>query len=301
MHDHSPGRDPIRDRRRLTVVLALVLTLLAVEFTVAVATGSLALLSDAGHLTTDVVGLAMALAAIQVALGRPAHGSRSFGWHRLEILAALANALLLIGLAVTVAVVTVRRWDVPHDLEAGPLLLVASIALVVNLTCARLLQSGAKTSLNIQGARLEVLADAAGSFGVLLTGAVIAVTGWTRIDSIVAVVIVAWLLPRALRLGTRSVRVLLQHAPSHLDVDQLRLELADLPGVRDVHDLHVWTLTSGKDVVTLHATVEHPERQHDTLHRLRGLIAARTGTDHVTVQIEPATDPACCDPHPADW
>lgn len=283
------------------MVLGLVLALLVVEVVVALATGSLALLSDAGHLTTDVVGLALALAAIQVALGRPAGGRRSFGWHRLEILAALANALLLLGLALAVSIATVRRWDTPHDLEAAPLLVVASVALVVNLVCARLLRPGAETSLNIQGARLEVLADAAGSVGVLLTGVVVALTGWTRIDSIVALAIVTWLLPRALRLGGRALRILLQHAPAHVDVTRLERDLAAVPGVRDIHDLHVWTLTSGKDVVSLHATVEDPAEQHDVLHRIREIVAEGAGTTHVTVQVEPAVEPACCDPHPADW
>ena len=301
MQDHRPPRDAVADRRRLLMVLVLVVGLLAVEFSVAVATGSLALLSDAGHLATDVLGLGLALAAIQAALVRPAGGRHSFGWHRLEILAALANAVLLLGVASVVLVTTVRRWDAPHALEAEPLVIVASVALVVNLVCAWLLQPGARSSLNLQGARLEVLADAVGSVGVLLTGVVVALTGWTRIDSIVALAIVTWLLPRALRLGGRALGVLLQHAPRHLDVDSLHRDLATLPGVRDIHDLHVWTLTSGKDVVSLHVAVAGPDAHHDVLHEVRDLVTTQVGTDHVTVQIEPAVEPLCCDPHPTDW
>lgn len=302
MHEHtSDPADAATHRGRLTLVLALVLGLLAVEVTVVLATGSLALLSDAGHLATDVVGLGLSLTAINVAAARTPAARSSFGWHRLEILAALLNALLLLGIAAAVLITTIRRWDDPHALEPLPLLVVATVALGVNLLCARLLRSGAETSLNLEGARLEVLADAVGSIGVLVTAVVVALTGWTRIDSLIALAIVGWLLPRALRLAARSLRILLQHAPSHVDLPALEGALTALPDVADIHDLHVWTLTSGKEVASLHAAIRDPARQHETLHAIKRVVAEHAHTDHVTVQVELVDDPTCCATHPADW
>lgn len=302
MHEHrSDPTGAVTYRGRLTLVLALVVGLLVLEVTVAVVTGSLALLSDAGHLATDVVGLGLSLTAINVAAARRPTARSSFGWHRLEILAALVNALLLLGIAGAVLVTTIRRWDDPHGLEPLPLLVVATVALGVNLLCARLLRPGAAASLNLEGARLEVLADAVGSIGVLVTAVVIMVTSWTRIDSLIALAIVGWLLPRALRLAIRSLRILLQHAPSDVDLPALEVALSSLPGVANIHDLHVWTLTSGKEIASLHAAIHDPERQHETLHAIKRLVAEHAHTAHVTVQVELVDDPACCEAHPADW
>jgi cobalt-zinc-cadmium efflux system protein len=302
MHSHAPAPNVAAAHRgRLALVLGLVLVLLVVEVLVAITTGSLALLSDAGHLATDVVGLGLALGAVTVAASQLPTARTSFGWYRLEILAALANAFLLLGVATAVLIGVVRRWDDPHPIEPGPLLVVAIVALAVNVLCAWLLRPGAEKSLNLQGARLEVLADAAGSIGVLITAAVIHFTGWTRIDSVMALLIVGWILPRALRLGYRALRVLLQHAPDHLDVDGLARAVSELPGVTGVHDLHVWTLTSGMDVASLHVEVADGARQHEIRHTVHDLISGRAGIDHLTVQIELSDDPACCEDHPADW
>ncbi len=301
MHQHGPTSAAAAHRGRLATALALVVGLLLVELTVAWRTGSLALLSDAGHLATDVLGLSLALAAVSVAASRRPTARTSFGWYRLEILAALANALLLTGVAVAVFIGVLRRWADPHPVEPGPLLVVALVALTINLTCAWLLREGSEESLNLQGARLEVLADAVGSVGVLITAAVIHLTGWTRIDSLMALAIVAWLLPRAFRLGTRAVRVLLQHAPDHLDVEAMADEVRALPGVSDVHDLHVWTLTSGMHVASLHIEVEDPERQHELRHAVQRLISEHAEIDHATVQVELQDDPDCCVGHPVTW
>lgn len=300
MHDvnHSAGAT---HRGRLRTVLLLVVALLTVELGVALATGSLALLSDAGHLATDVLGLSLALGAISVAANRPRTARTSFGWYRLEILAALANAGLLLGVAAAVLVGAIRRWSAPIEIEAGPLLLVASMALIVNLVCAWLLRPGADVSLNLEGARLEVLADAVGSIGVLIAAGVIHFTGWTRIDSIVALGISFWLLPRALRLARRSLRVLMQHAPEGMDLDGLDAGLRAIPGVVDVHDLHVWTLTSGMEVASLHVAVTDSDTEHVTRHAVRQLLAEELGIRHVTIQVERRDDPACCEGHPADW
>lgn len=302
MHEHAPPRSASgRHRRRLGAVLGLVVVLLVVELTVAAMTGSLALLSDAGHLATDVLGLGLAFAAVSVAGARRPTRETSFGWHRLEILAALANAVLLLGIAGVVLVGAIRRLGTPAEIDPGPLLVVAIVALGVNVSCAWLLRPGAQESLNLQGARLEVLADAVGSFGVLVVAGVIHLTGWTTIDSIVALAMVTWLLPRALRLGRRSLRVLLQHAPEDLDLEEIEAELVRLPGVTGVHDLHVWTLTSGMEVASVHIEVADAGRQHDARHAVRALLAEQAGISHATVQVELRGDPACCEGHPPDW
>lgn len=304
MHDHAlpTGTSGAgRHRRRLALVLALVLALLGAEVTVAVTTGSLALLSDAGHLATDVVGLSLALAAVRIAGARAPTAATSFGWYRLEVLAALVNAGLLLGVAAIVAVGAVRRLTEPTPIAPVPLLLVAGAALVVNVLCAWLLRPGAEESLNLEGARLEVLADAAGSLGVLVAATVIALTGWSGIDTVVAVAISAWLVPRALRLARRSLRVLLQHAPEHADLDHVRGELEALPMVEDVHDLHLWTLTSGMDVASVHLRVTDAAEQHAAQHAARDVLVEATGVEHTTVQVELAGDPDCCTGHPQGW
>ena len=282
-------------------MLALVVGMLVVEAVVAFTTGSLALLSDAGHLVTDVVGLTLAFTAISVAGKRAPGATSSFGWYRLEVLAALANAVLLVGVAVVVFIGAVRRFGMPVEIEPVPLLVTGGVALAVEFVCAWLLRPGADDSLNLEGARLEVLADAVGTIGVLLAAGVIQLTGWTAIDAIVAVAISGWLLPRAVRLGRRSLRVLLQHAPHGMDVDALEGKLRDLPGVTDVHDLHVWTLTSGMDVASVHIEVRDLQVQHEARHAVRDVLASTAGVDHATVQVELADDPNCCEDHPSSW
>lgn len=290
-----------RHLRPLVVVLGIVVLLLAAEVTVAIATGSLALLSDAGHLATDVVGISLAVGAAVVARRHgPSHRS-TFGWYRLEVLAALANAAILVGVAVFVAVEAIRRAGDPHPVSARPLVIVAVVALAANLVCARLLQQGARDSINLEGARLEVLADAVGSIGVLVAGVVIEVTGWTTIDTIVALGISAWILPRAVRLARRSLGVLLQLAPAGIDVEGVEQGLLDLPGVTGVHDLHAWTLTSGMDVVSVHIAADRAVDQHALLHDAQERLRELTGIDHATVQIEPCSEPGCTDPHPPGW
>lgn len=300
-HRHATLSGGGRHARRLAIALGLVVVLLVVELSVALTTGSLALLSDAGHLATDVVGLGLALAAVLAANRRPPSGSRSFGWYRLEILAALTNALLLLGIAAVVLVGAIRRIGSPVHVEPGPLLVVASIALAVNLFCAWLLRAGAEESLNLQGARLEVLADAVGSIGVLLTALIIWLTDWQPIDSIVAVAIAGWLVPRAVRLARRSLRILMQHAPEGVDLDALATALRALPGVAEIHDLHVWTLTSGMDVASVHVMLDRDAHEQDVRAAVRAALATHGGLDHATVQIEPADDPTCGEAHPTHW
>lgn len=288
MHDHHRSAGA-RHVGRLGLAVGLVTVTLVVELVVAFATGSLALLSDAGHLATDLAGLLMALAAIRIAAAARPSRSLTYGWHRLEILAALGNSLLLLGIAAFVVVEAVRRFGTPADIDGGPLLVVAVIGLVVNLVTAALLREGAEESINLEGARLEVLADAVASVGVIVASIVIITTGWTAIDALVALGVAAWVLPRALRLGYQALRILVQAAPDHLDLDAVRVELERIDGVAGIHDLHAWTLTSGLDVASVHVRLTSEADTHAVLDAVEHTLADRHGIERTTVQVEPPT------------
>ena len=258
-HGHGPPAGASasgRHVRRLWISLGVLLSFLVLEVVVGLATSSLALLSDAGHMFTDVLGVGMALAAIAAARGAGTSDRRTFGLYRAEVLAALANAALLCGVAVWVVVEAVRRFTAPPEIPGLPLLLTAAAGLAANVTVFLLLREGAKESLNLRGAYLEVLADMLGSVGVLLAGVVMLVTGWAYADPLVAIAIGLFVVPRAFGLGRQAVRILVQAAPAHVDVPLLRHELAALPGVHDVHDVHVWTLTSGMEVGSAHLSID---------------------------------------------
>jgi cobalt-zinc-cadmium efflux system protein len=282
-----------RHRGRLAVAFVLIGVFFVVELVAGLLTGSLALLGDAGHMLTDVVGLGMALAAISVAASGRHHPQRSYGLYRLEILAALANAGLLLGVAGYVLVEAVRRLAAPPEVAAGPMLAVAAAGLAVNLVAFALLRPGAAESLNVRGAYLEVLADTLSSVGVLAAGVILLVTGWPYADPLVAAAIGLFIAPRAWRLGAEALRILLQAAPPELSVDALRDDLAAIEGVVDVHDLHVWTLTSAMDVASAHLMVTAASDLHATLDRARVLLADRYRIDHATLQVEPDTHTGC--------
>lgn len=304
-HSHAPSlaRAGQRHVKPLAIAFVLIAVFFVVELVGAFATNSLALLSDAGHMLTDVIGLGMALAAIQLAtrferrrqsVGQSSH---TFGLYRLEILAAFVNALLLFGVAVYVLVEAGRRlFDQPEVLTT-PLLVIASLGLVVNLVAFALLRKGAEESLNVQGAYLEVLADTLSSVGVILAALALKLWGWTWIDPVVGALIGVWILPRTYRLGRQAVRILLQSAPPELDLLQLRADLESLPGVVDVHDLHVWTLTSEMEAASAHLMVREGADHHAVLDQARVLMVERYGIDHGTFQVEPETHTGCTDVH----
>ena len=271
-HDHATptARAGTRYAGRLRVAFVLAAAFLVVEAVTAYLAGSLALLSDAAHLLTDAVGIGMALAAIRLADRAGRDRSRTFGLYRLEILAALANAVLLFVVTGYVLVEAALRLDSEPSVEAGPMLVVAVLGLVVNVVSVALLRSGAGQSLNVQGAYVDVLADSVASLGVIVAGVVIAVTDWEPIDAIVAVAIGVWIVPRAWRLAASAVRILIQAAPAGFDVGRLQADLAGVPGVVDVHDLHVWTLTSEMDVASAHLMVMAGTDPHGVLDRARG-------------------------------
>ena len=298
-HDHGGQalRAGAKHRGRLWWAAGLLAAFMLVETVAALATGSLALLSDAGHMFTDVLGIAMALAAIHAA-GRAATDSqRTFGLYRLEVLAALGNALLLTGVAVYVLIEAIRRFADPTEVPAGPMLIVAVGGLVINIVAFLLLRSGARESINVRGAYLEVVGDLLGSAGVIVAAAIIGLTGWSYADPIVAVIVALMILPRTFALGRSAVRILVQAAPERLDVAEVRDRLAQVPGVCDVHDLHVWTLTSGMDVASAHLSLDPAAELGAVLAVARAALHEDFDIDHATLQVEPVgADGRACTP-----
>ena len=295
-HAHAHGgasRAGARHKSRLLAAFGVLSVMMVAEVVAAFATNSLALLSDAGHMLTDVAGLGMALAAIHVADRAGAQGQRTFGLYRLEILAALANAVLLGAVALYVVIEAVRRWGDPPDVLVGPMLAVAVVGLVANVVAFALLRAGSKESLNVEGAYLEVVADLVGSVGVIVAAVVIGLTGWEWVDPAVGVALGAFILPRTWRLGAQALRILVQAAPPGLDLGRLETDLQGLNGVVDVHDLHVWTLTSEMDVASVHLMVSDGTDAHAVLDRARVIMRDGHGIDHATLQVEPDTHEGC--------
>jgi cobalt-zinc-cadmium efflux system protein len=293
-HAHGgAGRAGARHKGRLLAAFGVLSVVMVAEVVAAFATNSLALLSDAGHMLTDVAGLGMALAAIHVADRAGARRQRTFGLYRLEILAALANAVLLGAVALYVVVEAVRRWGDPPDVLVGPMLAVAVLGLAANVVAFGLLRAGSKESLNVEGAYLEVVADLVGSVGVIAAAVVIALTDWAWVDPAVGVAIGAFILPRTWRLGAQALRILVQAAPPGLDLGRLEADLQGLDGVVDVHDLHVWTLTSEMDVASVHLMVSDGTDAHAVLDRARVVMRDGHGIDHATLQVEPDTHEGC--------
>lgn len=290
-HDHAHGAG-VRHRGRLGLVLALSVSVLLVEAFVAWLTGSLALLADAGHLLGDSFGILMALAAITVAQHGGGPGSRrTFGYLRTEVIAAGLNGLILLVLAAWVAYSAIGRFGDTPELEGGLILLAGGIGLVVNVVGLLLLRVGAQESLNVRGAYLEVLGDALGSVAVLASATIIVLTDWYVADAIASLVIAAMIVPRAISLLREVGEVLLESTPRDIDLEELRRHLVAMDGVREVHDLHVWTITSGMPVMSAHVVVEDSvtamDDAHGVLDRLRGCLSEHFDVEHSTFQIEP--------------
>jgi len=279
-----------RARPALVATLVLTGTFLVVETLAALWTGSLALLADAGHMLTDVGGVGLALFAIWIA-ARPPTPAKTYGYYRAEILAALVNAVVLLGVASFILVEAYRRLREPPEVLAGPMLAVAAGGLGVNLVCAWLLHRDAGASLNVRAAYFEVLADALSSVAVLVAAAVILVTGWTLADVLVSVAVALLIVPRTWRLLSQAVNVLLEGTPPHLALEDIEGAMCAVPGVRRVHDLHVWTLTSGRDAMSAHVIVEDVRESDRLLETLHAVLHARFGIDHTTIQLETEPPP----------
>lgn len=277
--------------RRLIVVLVMLVAFIGVELVTALLTGSLALISDAAHMGTDALGVGMALAAVVAARGS-VRGARTYGLYRLEILAALANTVLLFAVAGYVVWEAIGRWAEPPPISTGPMLVVAAIGLGINLIGFRLLKVE-DDSLNLRGARLELVADLVGSIGVIAAAVIVLSTGWLLADPVIATALGIFVLPRAFKLGREAVRILVQEAPPHLDVDRIKESLASLPRVVDIHDLHVWTLTSGMDVFSAHLMIEDDADPHSTLDLARQMLQEDFRIEHATLQVEPQAHTGC--------
>lgn len=287
-HGHSAGRAV--DRSRLRVVLLVTLTVAVVELVGAFLSGSLALFADAGHMFTDTAAIVVALSASYVAT-LPASPRRTFGYHRAEILAALINAVVLLGVCGYLAYAGVSRLLDPVGVDAGQMLVFASVGLAANLVSMALLAARREESLNMRGAFLEVLGDAFGSAAAIVSGVVVLTTGFDRADSIASLVIAVLILPRAWSLLRDCVGVLLEAAPPGLDVEDVRQHLAGASGVVDVHDLHAWQITSGMPAMSAHVTVTDEALESrgvgQILDELSDCVATHFGIDHATFQVEP--------------
>ena len=274
-------------RRRLLAVLVLTLVVLAVEVVGAMASNSLALLADAGHLFTDAVGIGLALGAVWLG-GRPATGDRTFGYLRLEILAAVLNAALLVGIAIVVIVEAVQRLTAPPEIATGLMIAVATVGLVANAISLVALHRPQRSSLNMRGAYLEVTADLGGSIAVIVAGLVIGATGWTGADAVASGLIGLLILPRAWTLLREAVDILLEATPKGIVLDDVRQHILDAAGVLDVHDLHAWTITSGMDVVSAHVVIEDGADPRSVLDELCRCLSGDFDIDHSTFQLESA-------------
>jgi cobalt-zinc-cadmium efflux system protein len=297
-HGHGPaGAASASGRYARSLLAALVIgaAFTAVELVVGITTSSLALISDAGHMVTDVVGVAMALGAVVLARRSGPTFTRTFGMYRAEVLAALGNAVLLFGVAGYVIYEAISRIADPPAVPGLPVLVIAAVGLGANAIAFALLRKGAGESLNVRGAYLEVLADLVGSVGVLISGAVTLLTGWHYADVIAGVAIGVFVLPRTAVLARRALRILFQHAPRGIDVARLNEELTGLPGVEDVHDLHVWTLTGGMEVASAHLTVAEATEASGVLASAQRLLAEGYAIEHATLQLEPRESARHCE------
>jgi len=290
-HDHAEHAHG--NRRRLGAALAIVVVVLLIELLGAWLSGSLALLADAGHMTSDAVGLVVALVASAIA-ARPATDRHTFGFRRVEVLGALVNGALLTVVAISVAIEAIRRLVTPETdhVNGLPLLVVAAIGLIANLVAFAILRGGDRDSLNMRGAYLEVLGDLLGSIAALVAGVIIVTTGFAAADAIASLVIAAMIVPRAVSLLRDVVRVLTESAPRGTDAEEIRAHLLETAGVVDVHDIHVWTITSGDPVFTAHVEVDPGVfargETDQMLDRLGECLKGHFDVAHSTFQLEPA-------------
>jgi len=291
-HAHGPGHshglaDARRgQRRRLAFTLAFTSAYMVAEVVGGLWTGSLALLADAGHMFADVGALALSLFALWLA-EQQAPPDRTYGYYRIEILAALANGAALIAVAGGLFLEAVERLAAPTPVLGGPMMIVALGGLAVNGVGLAVLHAGREQSLNLRGAWLHVLSDALGSVGAIVAGALIWAFGWSWADPAASILIGLLIVRSAWALVREAVAVLMEGAPGHIDVDELRDALRGSEGVESVHDLHVWTITSGLVALSCHVCAHDHVLAHELLARLQTLLSARFGIDHVTIQIEP--------------
>jgi cobalt-zinc-cadmium efflux system protein len=288
-HSHAPGAGA--DRRYLLAALVLLAAFMLAEVVVALASGSLALLSDAGHMLTDVGAIGAALWAIRLA-DRPAAGAWTFGWKRAEILSAAGNGITLLVISGIVAAEAIGRLIHPPRVDGGPVVAVAAAGIVVNIAAAWVLARANRSSLNVQGAFRHVLTDLYGFIGTVIAGIVILATGWTRADAIASLIVVALMLKAAWELLAASGRILLEAAPKTMDLDDVRAHLLATEHVRDLHDLHAWTVTSSLPALSAHIVIDDACFTEGCVPRLldqlQSCLAGHFDVEHSTFQLEAA-------------
>jgi cobalt-zinc-cadmium efflux system protein len=283
-HSHTPAEaDASRMIPRMLLAAGILATFFVVELTTSLLINSIALLADAGHMLTDVVAVFMGLAAVTLAKRGSKSPDRTYGWHRAEVFTAVGNAVLLLGVAVFILYEAIDRLGGAPTVPGVPMIVVALAGVAANFGVAMLLRSHASESLAVKGAYTEVVSDTVGSIGVLIAGVVTVTTHWPYADVVVAVLVALWVLPRAIALARAALRILSESSPSHIDVTELRSALGALDGVTGVHDLHVWTLSPGKDMVTAHLISDRDSA--GVLQEARAVLSTR-GLDHATVQID---------------
>lgn len=295
-HDHAHDHHHHGNERRVLWALLLTGGFMVAEVVGGIVSGSLALLADAGHMLTDAAALGLSLAAFR-ASRRPETVSHSYGQHRFQVLAAFLNGAALIGIALWIAVEAAQRLFAPVPVLGGTMLVVAGLGLAVNVAAFVILHGGDRDNLNMRGAALHVLGDLLGSVAAIVAAIVILATGWTPIDPILSVLVAVLVLKSAWMLLSRSWHVLMEGAPVHIDVEVLKAELLhDVPGITDIHHVHVWMLTPEQPLLTLHATIT-AEADHDAVLRgLQAVLADDFGLKHATIQVErqACPNPAGC-------
>lgn len=286
-HNHSGGEKSVagKNKKNLAIVTGLTTVYLLAEVIGGLWTGSLALLADAGHMLTDVGGLVLALLAIRFA-EKPATPERTYGFYRFEILAALTNAVVLIGISLYILYEAYERFKNPPEVQSAAMLGIAAVGLVINIAGIFILRSGSKESLNMKGAYFEVLSDMLTSIGVIAAGFIMLTTGWYYADPLISAGIGLFILPRTWTLLKDAVGVLLEGTPSDVNITELRESLEKLEGVSEIHDLHVWSLTSGMNAMSVHAVLTDTAEHDDVLTRVHDFVTANFKISHVTVQTE---------------
>jgi cobalt-zinc-cadmium efflux system protein len=285
-HEHShPAGERGRSRRALAVVLSLTASFTVVEVVGGLLTGSLALLADAGHMLSDNLSLGLALFAVWLA-GRPSTPERSFGYQRAEILAALANGVTLVAISLWIFVEAYSRLWEPPEILGGPMLAVATLGLLVNAVCAIILSRSADESLNTQGALRHVIADALGSIGAIVAALIILLTGWRYADPLVSAAIGLLILASSWKLLRDSTNVLLEATPRGIDAEEVGRRMAGAEGVEEIHDLHIWTITSGFPALSAHVLVGQSEDCHASRRNLEDLLLREYGIEHTTLQVD---------------
>lgn len=299
-HSHGPpaGHAGGRYRARLAVAFGLVGAFFVVELVTGILSGSLALISDAGHMAADVVALGAALVATKIASRPDSTGRRTYGSYRAEVFASGLTVLIMLGVSVYVVVEAVGRFSSEPEVASSSMLVVGVIGLAINVVTMLLLRAGSKESLNVKGAYFEVVADAAGSVGVIVAGLLVAASGSGLWDTIVALAIGIFVAVRAVALGRQVLAVLGQHIPEGMELETVVADLESVPGVVDIHDLHIWTLTSGMNVATAHLVVDNGASAQAVLVSAQRALAERHHIEHATLQVEAVKGERC---HELGW